>query len=111
MSEERLQMIEDMLKKNPEDAFLNYAAALEYRKRGMLSEAVKLFEGLIENHEYYLGTYYQLGKMMEEMGETDKAIALYRKGKTIAESQKDMKTMGELNEALLILDDDDDEDW
>ena len=31
---DRLKLIEDMLNKNPDDTFLNYAVALEYKKYG-----------------------------------------------------------------------------
>ena len=39
-----------------------------------------------------------------------KAINVYKSGKVIAKKQNDMKTIGELTEALMILDADED-DW
>ena len=47
MSEERLQMIKKMLENNPDDSFLNYAAALEYNKRGMTDKAMELLNGIV----------------------------------------------------------------
>ena len=44
----RLELIEEMLHKNPKDSFLNYAAALEYNKRGEDNKAVELLERIIK---------------------------------------------------------------
>lgn len=100
----RLEMIEEMLRKNPKDNFLNYAAALEYQKKGDKGKAIGLIEQIIERDKNYLGAYYQLGQMYEELGRIDEAIQLYRDGKVIAKKQNDMKTIGELTEALMLLD-------
>ncbi len=96
----------DMLKEDPQDPFLNYALALEHAKEGALTEAIRLMEGILLKDENYLGTYYQLGKFYESISEKDKATSIYRKGKLIAEKQKNRKTLGELDEALMMLDED-----
>tara|TARA_Y100000813_G_scaffold182315_1_gene151949 strand:- start:193 stop:525 length:333 start_codon:yes stop_codon:yes gene_type:complete len=106
MEENRLELIEDMLKKSPKDSFLNYAAALEYRKNGDDEKALHLMEKLLDRDPEYLGAYYQLGKLYEERNETEKAITTYRAGKEIAKKQNDQKTIGELTEALMFLDED-----
>jgi len=102
----RLKMIEDMLSTNPNDSFLKYAAALEHKKLGHLSTAIDLLENLRKEDAQYLGTYYQLGKLYEEDNKSEKAIAVYRSGREIAETKNDVKAIGELSEALMILDDD-----
>jgi len=102
----RLKMIEDMLSTNPNDSFLKYAAALEHKKLGHLQIAIQLLENLRTEDPVYLGTYYQLGKLYEEDNQNEQAIAVYRNGKEIAEAKNDVKAMGELSEALMILDDD-----
>ena len=53
---------------------------------------------------------YQLGKLYEQSSDTEKAITVYRDGKVVAKKAKDRKTLGELTEALMILDADE-EDW
>lgn len=108
MTDDRLRMIEEMLSSNPDDPFLKYAAALEYRKRGNTTLAIASFKDLIRNHPDYLGTYYQLGKMLEDEGEIEQALKIYRRGQVIARAQSDSKTLGELSEALMLLEDDDD---
>lgn len=104
MALDRIQLLNDMLKKDPEDSFLSYALALEYVKSDQ-AKAVELLEKVLKEKPNYLATYYQLGKLYEQSGKTQEAIEVYQKGMTLAQAQNNIKTMGELNEALLMLDD------
>jgi Tfp pilus assembly protein PilF len=101
----RLDQLLEMLKSEPHDSFLNYALALEYAKANDISKAIELIESIIVRDETYLGAYYQLGKYYEEISETEKAIITYKKGVSIAQLQKNNKALGELNEALWMLED------
>jgi tetratricopeptide (TPR) repeat protein len=103
-STDRLKMIETMLETNPTDSFLHYAAALEHQKNGDHAQAIKIIRGIIKNNPNYLASYYQLGKMLEEKGKIDDAVDVYKAGRTIARQQSDMKTLGEISEALMLLD-------
>lgn len=103
---DRLELVENMLKKNPKDVFLNYAAALEYLKRERIEKAQEFFSRVIEIDKNYVPAYYQLGKIYEQHDQVSKAIVTYQKGRTIASKQDDQKTLGELTEALMILDED-----
>ena len=94
-----------MLKKTPEDSFLNYALAMEYLAKDETENAIAQLEELVKRDENYLGTYYQLGKLYEQKEETDKAIVTYKKGIEIAKIQDNNKAHGELNEALWLLED------
>ena len=93
----------EMLKTEPEDSFLNYALALEYAKSNDLLKAIELIENVLTKDENYLGAYYQLGKYYELINATEKAIATYTKGVTIAKKQNNRKAQGELSEALMML--------
>ena len=104
MSQNRLEMILEMLQNNPEDEFLQYAAALEYIQLEETNTAIEYLKNLIKTSPDYLASYYQIGKLLEAKGKTNQAISYYKKGKKIAEKQRDMKTLGELEEALMILD-------
>lgn len=97
-------MILDMLKHNADDTFLRYAVALEYVKLDQKEKAIQYLKSLVKDFPDYLATYYQLGKLLEEKGKTDKAIEIYKQGREVAKTQKDSKTLGELGEALMILD-------
>jgi tetratricopeptide (TPR) repeat protein len=103
--EDRLKMIEEMLITNPTDPFLLYAISLEYKKIGDSSTAIQKLEDLVLKIPNYLGSYYQLGKLYESENQLEKAIEIYKKGKIIATEKSDPKTLGELNEAIYILED------
>jgi tetratricopeptide (TPR) repeat protein len=102
--QDRLKMIETMLETNPKDSFLHYAAALEHQKNGDVASAIKIIQKIIKNDPEYLASYYQLGKMLEEKGKAAEAVEVYKAGKSVARKQNDMKTLGELGEALMLLD-------
>lgn len=104
MIQDRLKMIETMLETNPRDSFLHYAAALEHQKNGELNQAVKILKTIIKNDPDYLASYYQLGKLLEDRNKVEEAIEVYKAGKDIARKQNDSKTLGELSEALMLLD-------
>lgn len=104
MTQDRLKMIEQMLETNPKDSFLHYAAALEHQKIGDLNQAIKILRSIIKNDPNYLASYYQLGKMLEEKNKVEEAIEVYKSGKEVAKKQSEMKTLGELSEALMLLD-------
>ncbi len=111
MSTSRLDLIAEMLVKNPDDTFLNYAAALEHKKDNENGKAIRIFKKIIEQDPDYLATYYQLGKLLEETGKSKEALEVYKKGHALAVKTNDVKAVGELSEALLILDPADDEAW
>lgn len=105
MTISRLQQIKEMLEKEPNDSFLNYALALEYAKVNDLKKAIEIIEALLIRDKNYLGAYYQLGHYYEQTEQPQSAIATYKKGIIIAQEQKNRKTLGELSEALMILED------
>lgn len=103
MQQDRLNHILEMLKTNPEDSFLNYAIALEFKKNHKIDNAITILENLINKNPDYLASYYQLGKLFEETNEIDKAIQIYKTGIVVAKTKGELKTLGELSEALMIL--------
>jgi tetratricopeptide (TPR) repeat protein len=102
--QDRLKMIENMLSTNPKDSFLHYCAALEHEKNGDQVAAIKILRSIVKNDPDYLASYYQLGKLLEERGKTEEAIDAYKAGRSVARKRNDSKTMGELSEALMLLD-------
>ena len=100
----RINQLLELLKQEPDDQFLNYALALEYAKADDKPNAISIIENILNKDENYLGGYYQLGQLLEQTGNIEKAKIVYSKGIEIARRQKNNKTMGELNTALDMLD-------
>lgn len=111
MHNERLRLIKEMLETNPDDSFLKYAAALEYERDEDFKSAIRTIEDLLSKDADYLGAYYKLGKLYERLGKEKEAIKIYRQGLEVSKKTSDLKTEGELSEALLLLGADDDVSW
>jgi tetratricopeptide (TPR) repeat protein len=105
MPDTRLVQIQEMLKAEPNDSFLNYLLSLEYGKLNDIYKAIDIIETLLFKDENYLGAYYQLGKYYEQTDQPEKAVDTYKKGILVAQNQKNKKAQGELNEALWMLED------
>ena len=103
MIPQRLQLLKDLLEKEPTDSFLNYALALEYAKENNFAKAIEIIENIVQKDENYLASYHQLGQLYEQQHEPQKALAYYNKGVVIAQHQKNNKTLNELKEAIFLL--------
>jgi tetratricopeptide (TPR) repeat protein len=101
----RLEQLLQLLSQEPNDDFLNHALAMEYMGVGKYAEAVAAFENLLQRNPEYLPSHYQLGQALEKLNENEKAISVYKKGIELANKQKNRKALGELNEALWLLED------
>jgi len=101
----RKEHIEKMLKESPEDSFLRYAMALEWMAEEDWTKAEDQLSALVESNADYLAAYYQLGQCREFLQLWDQAKLAYTMGTEIAQQQGNRKTLGELNEALLFLED------
>ena len=102
MTQDRLEALKEFYEEDPTDSFTRFALAQEYLKRGDAEEALAFFEGLVEDDPDYVGTYYHLGKLYEQLGRTDEAKATYRRGIDVAQRQRDIKARAELQDALLM---------
>ena len=98
---DRLETLLQYHQEDPDDRFMRFAVASEYRKRGDLETALTWFEGLLEMDASYVGTYYHLGKLYEELNRKEDAIKTYRTGITTAGDQSDFHARSELQSALL----------
>ncbi len=101
----RKELIFDMLVKEPNDVFLNYALAMEHLSAEEFKEADTQLKKVLDIKADYLPCYYQLGQLNEKLGNTDLALSYYKQGIDLAKSQNNTKALGELNEAIWMLED------
>ncbi|MGZ3750412.1 MAG: tetratricopeptide repeat protein [Mucilaginibacter sp.] len=92
----RLEKLLEFLKNEPNDEFLQYALATEYLRLNETDKALKYYEGLVNNHPDYVGTYYHLGKLYEALNRKEEAISTYQKGMQIAGQKRDNHAFSEL---------------
>ncbi|MBC7696402.1 MAG: tetratricopeptide repeat protein [Burkholderiales bacterium] len=101
----RKELIFDMLEKEPNDVFLNYALAMEHLSTGDYNDADAQLRKVLEINPSYLPCYYQLGQVNEKLNKIVIAISYYKQGVNLAKSQNNNKALGELNEAIWMLED------
>ena len=110
----RLDKLLEFYKNEPNDEFLQYALATEYLRLNDIEQALFYYEKLVNEHPNYVGTYYHLGKLYENLNRKPDAITVYEKGINIARAARDNHALSELqavyNVATGLYDDDDDED-
>lgn len=102
----RIEKLLEFLKTNDKDSFLQHALALEYIKIGNEEAARLLFNEILLREPTYIGSYYHLGKLLERIGDTAKAIRVYKRGMEEAKKAGDNHAHGELMGAMEDLEDD-----
>jgi len=103
MSDKMIERLRAYLDKDPDDTFTRFALALEYQKKDDVEQARSLFEAILSDDPNYVGTYYHLGKLYEQMNATEKARETYHNGIRVAQTANDHKSLAELQEALQVL--------
>lgn len=108
MSTPRLQQLLKFLEESPNDAFILFAVAKEYEGLHDNKNALSYYLQLKEKDPDYVGTYYHLGKLYEQLEEFKTAFFTYKLGMEIARKIGDQHSLSELAGAKLNLGDDDD---
>lgn len=96
----RINALKSFINSDPNDSFSRYALALEYVKAGRHNDAVQEFETVRKNNPDYVATYYQLGKLYQQLGKLHDAEKTFRTGITVAAKINDDHTRSELEAAL-----------
>ncbi|HPW85541.1 MAG: tetratricopeptide repeat protein [Chitinophagales bacterium] len=99
----RIERLKQIIVDNPNDTFALFALAKEYEKLGDWGDAAQLLEKLLVIDSGYLGAYYHLGKIYEQLAEVKKALNIYEAGIRQAQAQQDLHTVGELRNARMNL--------
>ncbi|MBK7099898.1 MAG: hypothetical protein IPH58_18320 [Sphingobacteriales bacterium] len=86
---EKIDRLLSFLEENPNDSFVQHAPALEYMKVDDLIAAHQVFRDLLNANPDYVGSYYQLGKLYERMGERQEAMDVYEFGMDKAKEHGD----------------------
>lgn len=100
---DKIRTLAANVKKDPGDSFSKFALALELMKQNEVSKSRVLFESVLRQDPGYLGVYYHLGKLYEQIGLADRAEELYRDGIRLANKQGQTRTETELKDALELL--------
>ncbi|HTN18880.1 MAG TPA: tetratricopeptide repeat protein [Pelobium sp.] len=96
MTINRLERLLEFFKNEPNDPFLKYALATEYLRLNNTEEALRFYLDLLDKHTDYIGTYYHLGKLYEQLGQQDDALKVYEQGIEVGKRIKDQHALNEL---------------
>ena len=103
MSDDRLQMLSQFVRENPNDAFARYGLAMEYSNRGESDQALSEFNRLLELHPDYAAGYFMAAQMLARIGRIEDAKNFLENGIGAAARTGNSHAMGEMQAMLAEL--------
>ena len=100
---DRLEKLQQMLAKDPNDTFLLYGIAMEHKKLNDPAAALDFFDRVTSLDPGYCYAYLQKGLVHESQGDTDAAKQAYREGIEAAIKKGDDHARGEIEAALSMI--------
>jgi FimV-like protein len=97
---DRIEKLKEYLAADPDDSFVRHALAMEYLALGENGTARRLLEEVLQRDAGAVGSYYQLGKLVEAAGETALALQWYEKGMAAARAAGEKRAYNELLSAF-----------
>lgn len=74
---ERIESLEKMLEKDPDDLFAHYSLGMEYASAGQYDQAVAEFQRCIELEADYLAAYVEGAKSLRSAGRLGEARKMF----------------------------------
>ncbi len=99
----RIEQIRKMLAGDANDAFLNFALAMEYAKLGQHEEALAQFTRVAELDRKYVPSYFQKANLLVSIQRHDDARGVFQEGLAVAEEIGDHHAASEIRDALALL--------
>lgn len=96
----RREMLEELLGKNPDDAFARYGLAMECMNAGDATAADTQFRHLLEHNSNYVPAYLMYGQFLACESRNDEARKVLTSGMAAAAQQRNEHARSEM-EALL----------
>jgi len=94
----RMDQIEELLKSDPDDAFLRYGLAMEYASAGDDAAAAGVLKDLIalKAGEPYIPAFLQAGQVLIRLGREAESAAVLKVGIEAARKVGDLHALGEM---------------
>jgi predicted Zn-dependent protease len=100
MSEKRLLFLESLVHKGTDDPMAYYGLAMEYRSRGRVDDALKVFGDLRVKKPDYVAMYLMVGQMLAEADRKPEARTWLEDGIAWAKKTGNSHALGEMESAL-----------
>ena len=96
----RREQLERMLSQDPQDEFLRYGLAMEYRKASEFDKALELMDGLMRDNPPHVPSFLMAAQVLVELGRIADARTVLREGIEVAREQNNAHAAGEMGELL-----------
>ena len=103
MSSSRLDALKGLVAQNPNDSFMRYGLAMEYKNGNRFTEAREEFAVLLRDHADYVAAYLHAGNTHLALGDREAAREAFARGIEAATRKGDGHALGELQSALAIV--------
>lgn|SRR5487761_79328 len=100
MEPTRIEVLEQTLETNPDNAFARYALALELVSSPRSERAWEHFDYLLAHNPGYAATYFQAGMYLARQGRHAEAKQIFEQGIEVTGRQGDQHAQSELQAAL-----------
>lgn len=101
----RLELMRQYVKEEPNDPFNWYALAMEEQKLDK-KRAAEIYEHVLNTFPDYIPAYYHSGLLLFELGNHDKALRVLQTGLKKCDEQKNFKTRNEIRALIEEFSDD-----
>lgn len=101
MTTTRIEKIQAMLQDEPQDSFLRYTLAMEYRKLDESEKSLELLAELANRDEpKYVAAFFMAAQQLVELDRLDEARTFLRDGIDEARRQDNQHAAAEMSELL-----------
>ena len=101
MTTSRIDKIQAMLLEDPQDSFLRYTLAMEFRKLDENEKSLKLLAELANNdNPKYVAAFFMAAQQLVELDRLDEARTFLRDGIDEARRQDNQHAAAEMSELL-----------
>ena len=102
-SDTRVERLQKLIEKNPQDSFAWYGLAMEYKKHERHQEAAHAFQQLLGKNPGHTAAYFHYGMTLKQLGEEEKAKEVLTKGVQVAGEKGEQRARDEMQEELNAL--------
>lgn len=92
----RKEQLEEMLKQEPNDIFLRYGLAMEYKNDEEFEKSEAMFRTLMAGEPPYVPAFFMLGQQLVTDDKIDESKTVLEEGIRQATAQGDMHAAGEM---------------
>lgn len=96
----KIDMLQEILTKNPMDSFARYGLAMEYSNSGEVAAAIAEFDRLAADHPDYTPGYFMGAQTLAKAGRIDEAKERLGLGIASARRTGNSHALGEMQEML-----------